>query len=527
MSSSVATAAIDDLEVVTMRTRAAPHKDFGNTIDLDAARLVALAPPARIYRPSSAPPPPAGVLEQPLRLFRGHYHRVVALGMGEALLVAASLYAALVLRFGTWAPAELQASVGTIWPRALAIVAIVTLSMASMGLYQLRQRSSFAGVVARIIAALAVSELAMMCLFYAIPGLFVGRGVMFMTAAVAGLSFLASRFAFMRLVDDDVFKTRVLVWGCGERAASIATRLRRRCDQRGFRIVGYIQPPGEACRVDVAVRIDSREELAHFLAQHRVEQVVIAMDDRRRGFPTELLRDCRMRGVPVRDVVSFLEDENGYVNVDLAKPSWLIFSDGFRTDFLRTVGKRAFDICVALALIIVTLPVTLATALLIWLEDRGPIFYRQVRTGQFGQPFEILKFRSMGVNAERHGAVWAQRDDPRVTRVGAFIRRVRIDEIPQAINVLLGQLSFVGPRPERPAFVEQLSRRIPFYAERHFAKPGITGWAQVRFPYGSTEADAREKLGFDLYYVKKQSVIFDLLVLLRTVEIVVFRVGAR
>jgi len=229
----------------------------------------------------------------------------------------------------------------------------------------------------------------------------------------------------------------------------------------------------------------------------------------------------------VRDVVSFLEDENGYVNVELAKPSWLIFSDGFRTDFLRTVGKRVFDIFVALALIIVTLPVTLATALLIWLEDRGPIFYRQVRTGQFGRPFEILKFRSMGVNAERHGAVWAQRDDPRVTRVGAFIRRVRIDEIPQAINVLLGQMSFVGPRPERPAFVEQLSRRIPFYAERHFAKPGITGWAQVRFPYGSTEADAREKLGFDLYYVKKQSVIFDLLVLLRTVEIVVFRVGAR
>jgi sugar transferase (PEP-CTERM system associated) len=234
-----------------------------------------------------------------------------------------------------------------------------------------------------------------------------------------------------------------------------------------------------------------------------------------------------MRGIKVRDIVAFLEDESGHVNVEIAKPSWLIFSEGFQSNVLGAAGKRAFDITVALLVLLLSLPIALAAALAVWLEDRGPVFYRQRRTGQHGRPFEMIKFRSMRMNAESNGATWAAKNDPRVTRVGDFMRKTRIDEIPQVINVLRGDMSFVGPRPERPQFVASLANTIPFYMERHFLKPGITGWAQVSFPYGATEADAREKLGYDLYYVKNYGILFDLVILLRTVEIVVFRVGSR
>jgi sugar transferase (PEP-CTERM system associated) len=259
-----------------------------------------------------------------------------------------------------------------------------------------------------------------------------------------------------------------------------------------------------------------------------VDEVVEAMDDRRQGFPNAFLRDCRLRGIAVRDIVSFLERESGRVRVELAHPSWLIYSQGFHSDLYRLAVKRVFDICVGAGVLVLAAPIALLTAIAIFVEDRGPIFYSQVRAGRNGRPFRMIKFRSMSLNAERDGApVWALRNDPRVTRVGAFIRKVRIDELPQVWNVLAGHMSFVGPRPERPSFVESLSNSIPFYAERHYVKPGITGWAQVRYPYGASESDAREKLGYDLYYIAHYNLVFDLMVLLQTVEIVLLRAGAR
>ncbi|HZZ92443.1 MAG TPA: TIGR03013 family XrtA/PEP-CTERM system glycosyltransferase [Usitatibacter sp.] len=534
---NVAVADETDIPVIAARARRGVRKASSQrgAIVLDEATIDRVLPPPRVRRTYAPDPARAaayahrmqtGVL-RPARFFLGHYHRIFALGALEALVVAAAFYAALAVRFQAWNVDALELAVGRLWPRAALAILVIAVSLAAMGLYQLRQRIGFTDVAARVFTALAIAEGLFACLFYAVPALFVGRGVMLFMAPVAALGLLGVRYAFARAVDDDVFKRRVLVWGAGREAAAIATRLRRRADQRGFRVMGYVRCCDEEVHVGQSIHITERSQLHSCIGAYRIEEIVVAMDDRRNGFPTEFLRECRMRGVRVRDIVDFLEHESGHVNVELARPSWLIFSEGFRCDMLRASGKRILDVAAALSVLVLSLPITLAAAAIIWLEDRGPVFYRQVRTGQNGRPFRIVKFRSMGVDAESRGAVWATRDDPRTTRFGAFMRKTRIDEIPQVINVLLGDMSFVGPRPERPEFVGSLAKKIPFYNERHFVKPGITGWAQVRFPYGSSEADAREKLGYDLYYVKHHSLVFDLMVMLRTVEVVLFRVGSR
>ena len=465
-----------------------------------------------------------------LRIFDGNIHRLGLLALAEAAVVVIGLYAAIFIRFaGSSATlAAFEASRGPFLPRAFAIAAVSILALAALGLYQLRQRTRFTAVFVRIVIAMAVAQIALALLFYAAPGLDVGRGVMGLSGAFTLAGLAITRFAFLRMVDEEFFKRRVLVWGAGARARAIGKRLRRRTDQRGFRIMGYVRAPGDGGDVPRGPMFRANTGLVRLALRNRIEEIVIAMDDRRNGFPTAELLECRLRGIKVTDILTFLERESGRVSVELMHPSWLIFSSGFRCDFLRLATKRAFDVIVSLAILVVAAPVALAAAAAIWLEDRGPILYRQLRTGQNGRTFRMIKFRSMRVNAESDGrAVWAKLDDPRVTRVGAWIRRLRIDELPQAVNVLLGHMSFVGPRPERPEFVAQLAGRVPFYEERHFVKPGVTGWAQVRYSYGASEKDAQEKLEYDLYYVKHHSLILDLMVLLQTVEIVLFRIGSR
>ena len=464
----------------------------------------------------------------PLRFFSGHFHRLAVLGVAEIAVVIFAVYAAIILSYPGESIAFIESAVGPIWIRAIMSAGVVLLANLSMGLYQLRKRASVTGVMARLIIALSAAIVSLQLLSYFVPGVAMGWGVLVGAGTLSFAGLAVVRCAFLRLVDDDIFKRRVLVWGAGARASNIAIRLRRRTDQRGFKILGYIPAPGDEIRIPADNLLHRENDLLRYVLRHRVEEIVVAMDDRRRGFPEAFLRDCRLRGIVVRDIVSFLEGESGRVSVELAQPSCLIYSDGFRTNLARLVAKRLFDISVSLAVLVVAAPIALLAAVAIFLEDRGPIFYRQVRTGQNGRPFSILKFRSMSVHAEVDGkAVWAGQNDSRVTLVGAFIRKVRIDELPQVINVLLGDMSFVGPRPERPQFVESLSKTIPFYPERHFVKPGITGWAQVRYPYGASETDAREKLGYDLYYVTNHSLAFDLMVLLQTVEIVLLRIGAR
>ncbi len=272
-----------------------------------------------------------------------------------------------------------------------------------------------------------------------------------------------------------------------------------------------------------------QRSLPEICAAHGVDEVVMAMDDRRRAFPILDLLECRLAGTDVTELLTFLERETGRVRIDVLNPSWLIFGEGFRRDTARRITARAVDLLASALILLVTLPIMLLTALVIKIEEglRAPVFYAQPRVGLGGRVFNVLKFRSMRTDAEKNGAQWASKGDTRVTRVGAFIRKCRIDELPQILCVFRGHMSFVGPRPERPQFVAELSEKIPYYVQRHCVKPGITGWAQLCYPYGSSEQDALEKLQYDLYYIKNNTLLFDLAILLQTVEVVFMGQGAR
>ena len=465
-----------------------------------------------------------------LRLFDSHVHRLALLALAEVLVVVFAVYLAALVRFPGANPifGAFNATAAQAWPRVPVIALVFLMSLAALGLYQLRHRAAFNGVLVRVGLAVVLAEITLALVFYIAPSLHVGRGVALLIGGFTLAGLALTRFIFLRVVDEEFFKRRVLVWGAGRRAACIEVQLRRRTDRRGFRVVGYVRAPGDAEEGPEQKPLDAPRSLVRLALQHRVEEIVVAMDDRRAGFPAAELLECRLRGMYISDIVTFLERESGRVSVELMHPSWLIFSNGFRSDIFRIATKRVFDIVVSAGILIATLPVWVVVMLAIKLEDRGPIFYRQVRTGQNGRLIPVLKFRSMLADAEKDGrAVWASANDSRITRVGGIIRRLRVDELPQVLNVLVGDMSFVGPRPERPAFVDELARSIPFYRERHFVKPGITGWAQVCYSYGSSQSDAQKKLEYDLYYVKHHSLAFDLVVLLQTVEIILFRIGSR
>ena len=254
----------------------------------------------------------------------------------------------------------------------------------------------------------------------------------------------------------------------------------------------------------------------------------LALEERRNALPLKDLLRIKTMGVHINEFSSFLERETGRVDLDTLNPSWLIFSDGFTGGrMLSSAAKRVFDVIASAALLVVSLPLIALFALLVRLDSAGPAFFRQTRTGLYGKPFQLVKLRSMRTDAEANGAQWAEKDDPRITRLGRFIRKVRIDELPQVWTVLRGQMSFVGPRPEVPQFVDDLDDHIPFYAERHMVKPGITGWAQINYPYGASIEDARKKLEFDLYYAKNYTPFLDLLIILQTVRVILWPQGAR
>lgn len=448
----------------------------------------------------------------------------------EAIVFFGAVYGAVLARFGDLAvPDTLGDLQGALWPRALLFSAIMMICFLAFGLYSLRQRARLAGIALRIAVALLVGFVITAALFYVVPALWIGRGVEALAAIGGFCGVTLSRFIFSNVVDEDLFKRRVLVYGAGESAAAIAG-LRRRADRRGFVVAGFV-PAHAADRAVAHDRIvDPAGNLVGLCQSLNVVEVVVAMDDRRSGFPISELLKCRLAGIDVTELLTFLERETGRVRLDVLNPSWMIFGDGFRRDPLRLISTRTLDLTGSLVALALALPFMLLTAAAIKIEDgwRAPVLYRQRRVGLGGHPFNVLKFRSMRTDAERDGRPrWAQKRDPRVTQVGSFIRKVRLDELPQLLNVLRGQMSLVGPRPERPEFVAELAERIPYYVERHCVKPGITGWAQLCYPYGSSEQDALEKLQYDLYYVKNHSLVFDLAILLQTAEVVFLGKGAR
>jgi sugar transferase (PEP-CTERM system associated) len=457
-----------------------------------------------------------------IRLFRHYLHLpLVVLAVIETLIFLLSPFIVDALRDSDWR---------SLWPKALLFIISCGIAHTALGLYSSRQRARLTGVVLRAALSHLLAIAIVVFVAFFVPPLRPQPLQLLEWSALSFVLITLVRFIADRLIDENLLKRQVLVYGAGQRAQSL-TQLRRRSDQRGFRIIGFMVAPGEEAQVEPdRLLAGDASVLRDMGAQLAVDEIVVAMDDRRREFPVRELLDCRLAGIEVIDLVSFLERETGRVRLDVLNPSWMIFGEGFRRDPMRQFTKRTFDVLAALLLLAGAWPFMLLTILAIAIEDgpRAPFLYRQRRVGLDGHAFDVLKFRSMRVDAERDGrAQWAETGDTRITRVGRAIRKVRIDELPQIFNVLRGDMSFVGPRPERPEFVSQLGETIPYYDERHCAKPGITGWAQLCYPYGSSDKDAVEKLQYDLYYVKNHSLLFDLMILLQTVEVVLFGKGSR
>ena len=464
------------------------------------------------------------------RLF-GHYVHIsiAAMAAMEALVFLGAMLLAYRVRFESWFPVDRLGSNQTLWLCSAVFIGANLVSILAFGLYSSRQRARTSGVFVRLVVAVAAAAAGTAAVVYVLPSLWVGRGVLGLASLFALIGAGASRAAFSRMMDESLLKRRVLVYGVGQRTTAISG-LRRRSDRRGFEIMGYVQPDGESIAVPPERVLDASEGILTLCTRLDVQEIVVAMEDRRRGFPILGLLECRLAGIEVTELLTFLERETGRVRIDVLNPSWMIFGEGFRRDPVRLFSSRALDLVASALLLILSLPFMLITMVAIKLEDgwRAPVFYGQARVGLAGQPFKVLKFRSMRTDAEREGqAQWAQKSDPRVTRVGAVIRKLRIDELPQILNVLSGQMSFVGPRPERPQFVAELAQKIPYYVQRHCVKPGITGWAQLCYPYGSSEEDALEKLQYDLYYIKNNTLLFDLAILVQTAEVVFMGKGAR
>jgi len=418
---------------------------------------------------------------------------------------------------------------GIRWLQASVVATCVMIAAIAMGLFSRRLRDRTVGVVLRIGVSVMAGALLGGLLLYVSPGHRPTWAEIFGFVAIGLFSLTIVRLVAHGLIDEDILKRRILVYGSGNNAARILA-LRRRNDQRGFKVVGFVASSSEERVIPEDKLLSKDLPLVSAAAGLEIDEIVIAMDDRRQQYPLKELLDCRLAGIEVIELASFLERETGKVYLDILIPSWMIFGAGFRRDVLRRYTETAFDIAASFALLLMAVPVMLLTALAIKMEDgiSAPVLYGQPRVGLGGRVFRVLKFRSMRIDAEKDGrARWATANDDRVTRVGRFIRKVRIDELPQLFNVFAGRMSFVGPRPERPEFVKELNEKIPYYDVRHAVKPGITGWAQLCYPYGASEQDATEKLQYDLYYVKNHSLVFDILILLQTVEVILFGKGAR
>lgn len=451
---------------------------------------------------------------------------LMLLGLGEMLLLAASLVLAMHLRYIT-EPQALDEVGRHMLARSLIFAMIIMLGMAALGQYQAHMRTTWFGLLARQVVAFVLGGFGLVVAYYVVPQAYVGRGVLAIALALGFVLVTGFRMVFLRTVEVDIFKRRVLIMGAGKRAAHIHKRMRRRSDRRGFRIVGFVKRPGEKPFVPEHLIINPGPDFREWLWREDVDEVVVGVDERRGALPMEDLLACRQMGIDITDLTTFFERESGRVQLELTDPSWLVFSGGFNA---TPVSKRIFDLGIATLVFLLTWPFMLLVALAIRIESgRGqPILYRQERVGAYGKPFWLLKFRSMRTDAESDGrARWASENDDRVTRVGRFIRKVRLDELPQLWNVIKGEMSLIGPRPERPEFVAELAHKIRYYELRHCLKPGLAGWAQLRYSYGASEEDAAEKLKYDLFYVKNHSLMLDLLILIQTVEVVLFHRGAR
>ncbi len=412
------------------------------------------------------------------------------------------------------------------WIPLLIFAVLVQTAMIAVGVYGSDSLRSMRYATARLMVAISLGIIALSVVYFLIPGRTLWRSNLLYAMFIAMALMVFIRILLGGLLGTAVFRRRVLVLGAGDRAE----RLRQLGEkpESGFVIVGYVGMSDSTHVIKEAINRSAIHNLTRYVENLGVSEVVLALEERRNALPLKDLLRIKTTGVHVNDFSTFMERETGRVDLDTVNPSWLIFSDGFSSGrMISSAMKRLFDIAVSMLLLCLTAPVIVLFALLVKLDSRGPAFFRQTRVGLYGQNFSLVKLRSMRTDAEKGGAQWAAKDDPRVTRIGKLIRKLRIDELPQAWTVLKGEMSFVGPRPERPEFVSDLEEQLPYYAERHMVKPGITGWAQINYPYGASIEDSRHKLEYDLYYAKNYSPFLDLLILLQTLRVVLWNEGAR
>ena len=453
--------------------------------------------------------------------------RALCILLFESILTCFCCMAAVWIRFGSEAEEMLTSGPGLL--KVFVLMIVLQGSFYILDLYDfqaIRRRST---LYIRICQAMGLAAITLAMLFYVLPDLTMGRGVFLISLLLMLTAMVMWRVLVTWLLGHPRLAERVLIIGTGSGAIELAREALAR-QEFGFRIVGFVgEDPSLIGRSlinpTVVGVVGDLEDLFH---RYRPDRIVVAVNDRRGHLPIDVLLKLKLRDdVSVEESASFYETLTGKISTRMLRPSWLIFSSGSRRLRIYRRARRLTDVVFGLLGGILSLPIAALTALAIKLDSEGPVFYTQERVGEHGQVFTIFKFRSMYVDAERNGPVWADEADPRITRVGKIIRKLRIDEVPQFINVLRGEMSFIGPRPERPAFVTKLEEAIPYYSQRHLLKPGVTGWAQIRYSYGACIEDAIEKLQYDLYYIKNQSPVLDAIILFETVRIVLFGRGAR
>jgi sugar transferase (PEP-CTERM system associated) len=459
-----------------------------------------------------------------IRLFK-HYipHAVILLWLVDVGLLFGAGELAWRLRISQIG-ADVGALTDRIWLHG-GFAAVMSVAMISVGVYGSDALRSLRYAGARLLVAISLGVIALSFIDFLLDDSNFWRSTLAYGMLLAIAFLMLNRIVLGGLLGP-AFRRRVLVLGAGERAQRLRELGER--PESGFAIVGFIAMNEGAVVVEEAIPRAALHNLTRFVENLGVSEVVLALEERRNALPLKDLLRIKTAGVHVNEFSSFLERETGRVDLDTLNPSWLIFSDGFSSGrMVSSAAKRVFDIVVSALLLVLTAPVIALFALLVKFDSKGPAFFRQTRVGLYGQNFSLIKLRSMREDAEAEGAKWASKDDPRITRVGSFIRKVRIDELPQAWSVLKGEMSFVGPRPERPEFVADLEDQLPYFAERHMVKPGITGWAQINYPYGASIEDSRNKLEYDLYYAKNYTPFLDLVIILQTLRVVLWHEGAR
>ena len=454
--------------------------------------------------------------------------RTILLIIAEAALVYGAIIAAVYLRVGVeGAPYELVEKHGYLKAAVAGFFCLAAFYL--FDLYDFLVMHDRRELVLRLVQALGLAWIALALSFYTYPALMLGRGISLIALPLALGLMVSWRVSIHWFLGHPDFGERILIVGSGNFAVEMAREVLNRPDA-GYRIVGFVGTDADLLGKSLINPrvIGLTDDLDQIVKRENIDRIVVAMGERRGQLPTNKLLQLSLAGqVTIEEGASFYERITGRVSLNMLRPSWLIFTGRGRQAKLAELTRAAVHWMVALIGAILSLPIVLLTAVLIKLESRGPVFYKQERVGKNGRTFVLTKFRSMRVDAEQDGPVWASKGDSRTTRIGRVIRKVRIDEIPQFWNILKGEMSFVGPRPERPHFVAQLAEEIPFYEQRHLIAPGLTGWAQIKYPYGASIEDARQKLQYDLFYIKNQGLILDAIIIFETIKIILFGRGAQ